>query len=500
MTHRLNEVYTVNGIYLPWGPDDHVPRLTTGNPTERLKEKGFIFVDILRPGVAVVQSIENGQLYVNELVTIGLDTLFNAPPSFRVSSFNPGQYPNIQPPPRLFPDYVLPDEPYFPKVALAEEQPNPMTNTNTWSVYYKHPNGGTLQNLIELHNRSRRPVPPPFIWHVMEQLAEALHYMYRGRGRYNTPAPPATGPYPWVPLYLPHRRVYHRNLTPANIYLDYEPRGGGGGPPAAGQIRNAFPVIRIGGWDDSAIEGDGPAALTRGRFNQGLNEWEDALGYGQIIRSLMMAHIPLWDPNTNPCPNQNVVLNEYNNPWTHRPDSRDITALSQLPGAPYEAVQYSLVEPFEVDNIQQQGNAAIIPGGNVGAAGTPMRGTTTQFQGCRQIGAHPQTGQPMFAADINYIVNHVRRLATAAMTVERRPNQPRGYYTAHDVSWTKPKLLPYTLPQGIDRYGLQRSNPAPLLPPAIANGLNSLVGGPMALRPNARVKVLNMNYAKEPPA
>lgn len=52
-----------------------------------------------------------------------------------------------------------------------------------------------------------------------------------------------------------------------------------------------------------------------GRFGQNLTEWEDVLGLGQIIRSLMLAHVPLWNPNTNPCPDPNQGLNEYGNNW-----------------------------------------------------------------------------------------------------------------------------------------------------------------------------------------
>lgn len=50
MTHRANENFNFAGIYLPYGPPDHVPVLTTGPQTEGLARDGFILVSIPRPG------------------------------------------------------------------------------------------------------------------------------------------------------------------------------------------------------------------------------------------------------------------------------------------------------------------------------------------------------------------------------------------------------------------------------------------------------------------
>lgn len=102
--------------------------------------------------------------------------------------------------------------------------------------------------------------------------------------------------------------------TAESVYIDYEPRGQGP-TPASGQIRNALPVIRIGNWEDSAIEGDTIPLVPAGRFGQNPNEWEDVFGFGQIIRRLMMAHVPLWNPNGNPCPNPGGALTEYTGDW-----------------------------------------------------------------------------------------------------------------------------------------------------------------------------------------
>ncbi|KAK7968935.1 hypothetical protein PG988_008008 [Apiospora saccharicola] len=395
MAHRKDEHHTFQGLYLPWSPDD-----------------GY--------------SIANGQLYVNELIIIGLSTNFNKPPAFRRPPI-PGQ---------LHPEFVLPDEDYFQKIELAEQEYHVGADTNIWSLYYKYSNGGTLRTLLDLHHRYQKPVPEPFIWHVIEVLSEAFNFMYRGRGKGDDLPPADVGPYPTVPPW--RTRVYHRNLTLDSIYINYE-NCGGGPISAAGQIRNAFPTLRIGNWEDSAIDGDTQPLLPPGRFGQDPAEWHDVYGFGQIIRSLMLAHVPMWTANN--CPNPNWQLNEYTGGW----------------GNPYSGQLYDVAASFEVDNIQQLGIAALVPPQAQAQAAAPyqvtpnpMRGTATQFPGntVRNAAAVAQGAAPLHHADVNYIVNLLRPLANGSMRLERRGGQADGYYDSIDVSWTKPTTMPLQLPSG----------------------------------------------------
>ncbi|KAK8083842.1 hypothetical protein PG996_002623 [Apiospora saccharicola] len=453
MAHRKDEHHTFQGLYLPWSPDDgYVPPMTTGGNTEDLKAEGFTLIGFLAPGVCVVQSIANGQLYVNELIIIGLSTNFNKPPAFRYS------------------------------------------------------NGGTLRTLLDLHHRYQKPVPEPFIWHVIEVLSEAFNFMYRGRGKGDDLPPADVGPYPTVPPW--RTRVYHRNLTLDSIYINYE-NCGGGPISAAGQIRNAFPTLRIGNWEDSAIDGDTQPLLPPGRFGQDPAEWHDVYGFGQIIRSLMLAHVPMWTANN--CPNPNWQLNEYTGGWNHRPDSRQILTLRGGQGNPYSGQLYDVAASFEVDNIQQLGIAALVPPQAQAQAAAPyqvtpnpMRGTATQFPGntVRNVAAVAQGAAPLHHADVNYIVNLLRPLANGSMRLERRGGQADGYYDSIDVSWTKPTTMPLQLPSGSNMPPgmLQGADPAALFEPAVAQQIRSLSGGGMGLRPAAQVRTFNMSGVKEPPA
>ncbi|KAK8140153.1 hypothetical protein PG984_000219 [Apiospora sp. TS-2023a] len=447
MAHRANENHTFQGVYLPWSPDD-------------------------------------------------------GPPAFRISSYSPARPPI---PGQLHPEFVLPDEDYFQKIELAEQEYHAGAGTDIWSLYYnchdeRYPNGGSLRTLLDLHARYQKPVPEPFIWHVIEVLSEAFNFMYRGRGRGDDLPPADVGPYPTVPPW--RTRVYHRNLSLDSIYINYETRGGG--PVSnAGQIRNAFPTIRIGDWEDSAIDGDTLPLLSPGRFAQDPAEWHDVYGFGQIIRSLMLAHVPMW--TANDCPNPNWQLNEYTGGWAHRPDSRQILTLRGGRGNPYSGQLYDIAAAFEVDNIQQLGDAALVPPqpANFLATPNPMRGTATRFAGntVRNAAAVAQGAAPLYDTDVNYIVNLLRPLANGAMRLERRGGQDDGYYDSIDVSWTKPTTMPLQLPRGSNMPPdmLQGVDPATLFEPAVAQHIRGLSGGAMGFRPTAQCRTFNMSGAKEPP-
>lgn len=123
-------------------------------------------------------------------------------------------------------------------------------------------NGGSLKHLIKEHfdyvdeasgQTMRRNVPEHFIWHVAEQIGEALVYMHLGWPR-GTSGPNACEQLPdWKP-------IYHRDISDSNIYLHYQPTAGS----ELEMHRNrAFPRVVLGDWGEAAIDGDDPATFVR---------------------------------------------------------------------------------------------------------------------------------------------------------------------------------------------------------------------------------------------
>lgn len=134
----------------------------------------------------------------------------------------------------------------------------------------------------------RKNVPGHFIWHVAEQLGEALVYLHLGRPR-GTSGPDACTPLPtWRP-------IYHRDISDSNIFLHY---------PTTAQSElemlraRAFPQIVLGDWGEAALCGDDPALLQGGMppassISPQLREWTDVHQFGCILRLLCMAHVDL---------------------------------------------------------------------------------------------------------------------------------------------------------------------------------------------------------------
>ncbi|KAK8055639.1 hypothetical protein PG993_000866 [Apiospora rasikravindrae] len=301
--------------------------------------------------------------------------------------------------------------------------------------------------------------------HVMHQLSEALNYMYRNRGRGDTP------------------RTQMQSIK--SIHINYESRGPGA-TPNTGQAKNAFPTIRIANWDDSCMENDRRPQTTPGRFGQDPVEWEDAMGFGQILRCLLMAHVPVWRPGVNPCPNPGQRLDERPGfGWNHRPDSRRIAALPQPAGFQYSPQLLAMLQPFEIPGIQNTGTPfpGANPMGGPNPARNPMAGVTHQFPGCvpQNILANPI----LYETDINYIVNYMRPLAAAAMQGFRANNQA-GFFTQCDVSWTRTVTVPFFCDWQQD--------------PATNRTLRSLWRGALGqYRPPPERQQIHMQGARKPP-
>ncbi|KAK6841215.1 hypothetical protein PG987_002075 [Apiospora arundinis] len=230
MTSRAIDLYGFRGLYLPWGPADHVPIYTTRDETLRVKQKGFAMVKTLDriPIHSLVQSLEDGQLYINKicLTNGGNMTQFNKPPEFRISSYVPTPY-NGAPGLWLRPDYILPDEPYFQKIVYAERNPSRHpapnhANTQCWSMLFK-----------EKGTNRHQPVAAPTLRGLDHGEKSIIETSYSQR--------------------------------PENVFIHYENRGPGG-TPQAGHLKNAFPTIRLANWEESALEGEVRPTVSEGKI------------------------------------------------------------------------------------------------------------------------------------------------------------------------------------------------------------------------------------------
>lgn len=131
-------------------------------------------------------------------------------------------------------------------------------------------------------------MPEHFIWHLAEQIGEALVYLHLGRP-HGTSGPDFCTPLPdWKP-------IYHRDIADSNIFLHYPTSA-----PSELDMHwaRAYPQIVLGDWGEAAIDGDDPLVLQGGTppastISPNLREWTDVHQFGCILRLLCMAHVDL---------------------------------------------------------------------------------------------------------------------------------------------------------------------------------------------------------------
>lgn len=71
------------------------------------------------------------------------------------------------------------DSECFAKLRFWQKPRHSSSGDLVYSLYFEHSNGKTLADLRDAYRAARRRVPEHFIWHVCEQLCEAmarLHY------------------------------------------------------------------------------------------------------------------------------------------------------------------------------------------------------------------------------------------------------------------------------------------------------------------------------------
>ncbi|KAK8094796.1 kinase-like domain-containing protein [Apiospora hydei] len=237
-------------------------------------DKGFLFVKELGGDkLFLVQSLANNRLYVNKILVRtdddqNGDFKTQLPPELRFSIIGAPGPGNVQ-----F-DYLI-DETYFTKLDYWKR-----LNAKAYYLYFQFANGGTLEQLIEKYRELGDEVPEHFIWHVAVELGEALKYLQRGDQSLGRP------PRRWP-------RIYHRDLVPNNVFVNYAPVGQSRGN--RGTVKNAFPEIVLGDFGLAAdllpsVHFDDPGLAGHPASNRP-NDWEDVHYYGGILRRLFMASI-----------------------------------------------------------------------------------------------------------------------------------------------------------------------------------------------------------------
>ncbi|KAK8009323.1 hypothetical protein PG991_011874 [Apiospora marii] len=340
---------------------------------------------------------------------------------------------------------TLPKQTYFPQLEFWQR-----LSDNSYSLYFQHHNGGTLEDLIQKYRRARTPIPETFVWHVAVELGKALAYLHQ--------APPGILPGWW--------RIRHRGLTADNVFVHYEGTENGN-RYARGTPKNAFPQIVLGGFGRAArtdepqaelrpsamieefakltaVFGPAPeaaAAPSAAAIAVGPNAvrsrwWEDVYQYGGLLRRLVQAHLPGADAPPEA--------------WT----VEEACFWGLIPGqSPHysEELQEWLSSNFEYDNMDTS---------DIFQSQT-INGVTEDNY--RRIGTMQQL------LDDNWAQN----LTQAQECLDAARRELGAIYTGPaNVSWTQPPHLmacPYFDEddeelRGLDRWSTARGRPGPLRP------------------------------------
>ncbi|KAK2604568.1 hypothetical protein N8I77_007485 [Diaporthe amygdali] len=431
LLRNSKRLYNQIGVFLPFeseGDDDRVMEDSRVARDDRFMDNGFLFVKSIKMGmngkfnafgnrvsdksIFIVQSVSTGELFINKLMERPWNdsTKTSSPPlELRVSTYpHTTGDADIDLPDNGGDDVhrkgLLPDLLYFNKLRFWQELDDPMeADYSIYSLYFEYCNGGTLENIIDAYQAKLIAIPEHFIWLVAEQLFLALATLNFGRQHDPDDDDQSYEPGDWA-------RIYHRDLTANNTFINYPPRRSGR-IPKAGMESNAFPEIVVGDFGMSAIEGDDPSTLPPSIYpapdddeeddETVLAPWEDICSAGEILRTMSMTHFP---------PTMGFELNV-------RPNCRLVQDVNQAPSAPpYSDELITMLQRFEWPNQDQ---ATV-----------------------RELGDALDTTfpSPRFLTDI-LLPQAQRRVAQY-----RNPTpKPAGYYDDMDMSWTKPRqVMPFS--------------------------------------------------------
>ncbi|KAH8745254.1 hypothetical protein F5883DRAFT_702909, partial [Diaporthe sp. PMI_573] len=235
----------------------------------------------------------------------------------------------------------------------------------------------------------RVAVPEHFIWLVAEQLCLAIAWLHFGE-RPDIPGHRAPGN--WTTL-------YHRDIGPHNIFIQYRPRRPGR-LPAAVEESNAFPQIVLGDFGMGALTGD---VALRGEDAA----WEDVHGVGLTLRYLCQAHLPV--------DKSHVGAADYGN---RRPDNIEMTEINVQDGSAPDLSNelINLLGMFEWDDMD----------------------TTSIYD--------MEPPEDAMGATSRWMVDTLYPAARLQVAAYRNPpgGRPAGYFDELDVSWTRPEhLMPF---------------------------------------------------------
>ncbi|KAI1360129.1 hypothetical protein F5Y08DRAFT_343972 [Xylaria arbuscula] len=401
MATLSNHPYRYTGVHVPW--KDARSQWVLKEEDERDGD-GFIHVKQIqdRPfeSSGIAQSLTTSLLYLNRVVhRPRVDN--NRKHLQRDIGISTSPYAS-----RRLPGPLMVrgrERTYFREIGLWQDMEYPISNS--YSMYHKHYNGGTLGEFIRAYKRRGRAVPEHFIWHLLLTLTEAVRYLKSGALPGTLPDANAEDK-EWIP-------IHHRHISAENIYLHYADQDGP--EPEDGWEENAFPEIILGNFTFAAIEGDTPTRIFKSRWdepNPDIHEWHDVYSIGHVAKEVYLAGARPEVEYPELCSVDNAFRRMDDAERAYTPDL------------------CRTLERFEYDDCEQYPD---ILGSqpDIGRGGRPTGETSANW---------------LKVPEMRNVVRHYLPEMLRAVRKYRKPRDgiPVGWWKQLDVSWTRPRrLLPY---------------------------------------------------------
>ncbi|KAK7740491.1 hypothetical protein SLS53_005334 [Cytospora paraplurivora] len=389
---------------------------------------------------------------------------YDVPPEIRVSTTPQAVVP-------------LPQADHFPKVLMWQRW-----TESQWALYMPFYNGGTLRDVIEDYSARGDAIPEHLIWHVAEQVGEALVYMHLGRpyGTAGALGPSTSSALPgWRP-------VYHRDIDDSNVFLHY-PRTGHSQLLRAKY--GAFPQVVLGDYGEAAIQGDDQAQIQLGVFpastiSPELKEWTDVYQFGCVLRRLCMAHIPEGTDEDSDDDESGNEDKEEEEPGDEEEEEEEEKAeVTKEEEGAEEGEESEEDDEFEAgDEVEEQGENTDSDGANDFDTWALHRPESHTLKFCNQffggqiysdaligllerferpnMGTRAVTNEPELVPSIAWVAETLLPEARRQLQQLRNPKASSvAHYTNLDVSWTKPETIkPFAVDQESDESmrGLKR--------------------------------------------